>query len=606
METEFLDDPIYVIREREMQKIHEYLAGAKSKKYEGKSIFLKKMVYALIDATSVVPKTPSTLTIESHTPQKGLEHEHLEFQKSKIDTPRIQTPYEQYKPKMPTQVIAKSPILAQKIQQRLMTAHPLVEPKITLAPPKIKEPAVVIKPQIYVPQPKTQPQVQIKKEVPKSPSLDEGIPVPTPPRPKGSFAVQGAEMQKQELTKQKELEFPTPAAGIKPQEIEPHKFDIKELFVPARPKPVGGIPVGQLKQEIKPPKQLKPKIEQKVEVPKEVSLKKDIVSIEDLPEIGDEEILKIKSIPQEEQKYMPPIQPEAQEKVDISEIVAEQPKATIQKTPDVYMQVKEIQPTMMKIDRPQKQAFEIEHHAPEEGYKELEPVERRFIPLGQEIELAATPIQRKAQSIMPPPPKPVGGQVSKTEQLSSSAVSFLDINPRSGVREMEGNILYEVADPFSSPLQEVFEFVRLNVFVNPNKINDVKFLDESFKKMSKQLNIVIQEKDKKEIVTKVNEYINGFGKIRDMISDPSVSAIYCSGLNKPISIDFKLIGRIQTNVLYQDKLELERLIKNMVRMAGRQITESNPIVEGTIPPNIKIEATLGGDFISSKFIIKKV
>ena len=182
----------------------------------------------------------------------------------------------------------------------------------------------------------------------------------------------------------------------------------------------------------------------------------------------------------------------------------------------------------------------------------------------------------------------------------------MNINPRSGVREVEGNIQYEVADFFSSPLQEVFEFIRLSVFVNPNKLNDIKFLEESFKKMSKQLNITIQDKDKKEIISKVNEHINGFGKIKDMLSDPSVSGIYCTGLNRPISVDFKLIGKISTNVVYVDKLELERLIKNMARMAAKSISEANPILEATIPPNIKVEATLGGDFISSKFIIKKL
>ncbi len=591
METLFLEDPSYEIREKEMEKIHEVLS--RNRVYEAKAIFLKKMVYALIDATKVVPKTDFSISEIHKGPLVAIQPEHLEFPRSKLQVivpeRSYRTQIKEIKNVPPPISIQKSSALLEKLQQRISQKQ-----QVAAQTPPIQTPAQRvsnIKPQVTI-QPKT--------EIPKKPILEEGIPIPSPP--KNYFKSQGAAIQPtSQINQVKEVkhDFPTQQTKISVPQVSQRNFSIEDLNPPRLPKlEAMTLRSPEVKiMQIKPKVEVKPKDIQKSVAPQQSY--KDY-SIESLPDIsGDEEILKIRSIPEQEQKYMPPPQYRQEPSVDIKELVPEIQKSNIQP------EVGQIQPTVMNVaGYSDKKAFEIEHHPTETEYKELEPVERRFIPLHQEIELTSTPIQRKAQSIMPPPPKPTGGQVAKEQ--SGIGVSFLDINPRSGVREVEGNIQYEVADSFSSPLQEVFEFVRLSVFVNPNKINDSKFLEESFKKMSKQLNITLQDKDKKEIISKVNEHINGFGKIKDMISDPSVSGIYCTGLNRPISIDFKLIGKIPTNVVYVDKLELERLIKNMARMAAKSISEANPILDAAIPPNIKVEATFGGDFISSKFIIKKL
>lgn len=602
METFFLEDPSYEIREKEMEKIHEVLS--RNRVYEAKAIFLKKMVYALIDATKIVPKTDFSIPDSHKIPIKDIEHEHLEFPKAKLQIVAPEAPHMTQVREIShgPPIIPRSPILLDKIQQKISQRQ---TPLVAVAQPQQQKIQVTPRPQAMQQRAEVmqRPQVQIKPQVsiePKrKPTLEEGIPIPSPP--KGLLRAQGVGSQiKQEADhiKEAKIDFPAPPTQISTLVTPPHRFDTQEL-ISKSPKLEGVMPLRREEQKIQPPK---PRVEPKTKEITKTAIpqaKYEEISIESLPDIEDEEeILKIKGIPEQEQKYMPPQQYRQEPSVDIKELEPEAQK------PKIQPEIPQIQPTVMKVaDTSIRPVFEIEHHEPEQEYKELEPVERRFIPLHQEIELAATPIQRKAQSIMPPPPKPTGGQVARDS--GGSGVSFLDINPRSGVREVEGNILYEVADPFSLPIQEVFEFIRLSVFVNPNKINDSKFLEESFKKISKQLNVTIQDKNKKEIISKVIEYINGFGKIRDMLGDPSVSAIYCSGLNRPISVDFKLIGKISTNVVYVDKLELERLIKNMARMAGKTISESNPILDATIPPNIKVEATLGGDFISSKFVIKK-
>ena len=596
METLFLEDPSYEIREKEMAKIHEVLS--RNRTYEAKAIFLKKMVYALIDATKVVPKTDFSIPETHKGPLVAIEPEHLEFPRSKVQVivpeKSYRTQITEIKSMPPPISIQKSPILLEKLQQRVSQNNKLLEQTQRIQSPAQSVHSV-----------KIQTPIQPKIEIPKKPSLEEGIPIPSPPK---SFSKSPGVLPQQtpQVNQVKEVkpDVLIPQTRISVPQVPSRKFSIGDLSPPPSPK-LEAVTLRAPEPKIMPPKikaETKTKEIPKPAVPQQTY--KDY-SIESLPDTsGDDEILKIRSVPFEEQKYMPPPQFKQEPRVDIKELVPQAQKAETQKS-NVQPEVSQIQPTIMNVPgHLEKQAFEIEHHPTETEYKELEPVERRFIPLHQEIELTSTPIQRKAQSIMPPPPKPTGGQVAKEQ--SGTGVSFLNINPRSGVREVEGNIQYEVADFFSSPLQEVFEFIRLSVFVNPNKLNDIKFLEESFKKMSKQLNITIQDKDKKEIISKVNEHINGFGKIKDMLSDPSVSGIYCTGLNRPISVDFKLIGKISTNVVYVDKLELERLIKNMARMAAKSISEANPILEATIPPNIKVEATLGGDFISSKFIIKKL
>ena len=185
METFFLEDPSYEIREKEMEKIHEVLS--RNRVYEAKAIFLKKMVYALIDATKIVPKT-DFLIPESHKMSvSDIEHEHLEFPKAKVQVVAPEAPHMTHVKEIShgPPIISRSPILLDKIQQNISQRQ---KPLVSVVRPQQQKIQVTSRPQMIQqgvemlqrPQVQIRPQVKVVPE--RKPTLEEGIPIPSPPK----------------------------------------------------------------------------------------------------------------------------------------------------------------------------------------------------------------------------------------------------------------------------------------------------------------------------------------------------------------------------------------------------------------------------------------
>ena len=139
----------------------------------------------------------------------------------------------------------------------------------------------------------------------------------------------------------------------------------------------------------------------------------------------------------------------------------------------------------------------------------------------------------------------------------------------------------------------------------PNLIDDIDFFSKNLKETLKLLNMNIQDIDTENLKLYLKNYILGFHKLQQLILDGSIKTIYCYGANQPIIIDHTKYGKIQTNLNFNSNTELDDFIKYMAKKAGKVISSMSPIINVSFPNGIKFEATIGGDFASSKFILIK-
>jgi len=101
----------------------------------------------------------------------------------------------------------------------------------------------------------------------------------------------------------------------------------------------------------------------------------------------------------------------------------------------------------------------------------------------------------------------------------------------------------------------------------------------------------------------------GYGKIDALMKDDDIEDISCSGSGLPVYVFHKRFGYIPTNIEF-DEEELTRFIYKLSGMIRRQISVSQPIVEGILPDGSRVNCSLpvvstkGGTFTIRKYTFK--
>ena len=177
-------------------------------------------------------------------------------------------------------------------------------------------------------------------------------------------------------------------------------------------------------------------------------------------------------------------------------------------------------------------------------------------------------------------------------------------------RSPDGQLTYNITElVLDTKTYRIFFNLQNKLFSiiekSPELIDDVDFFTRNLKESVKLLNIGIGEINIEDLKIYLKNYILGFHKLQPLVKDTNIKAIYCSGANQPILIQHIKYGKILTNLIFNSNTELDDFIKYIARKAGKTISVTNPALNIEFPNNIKFNATLGGDFVSSKFILLK-
>jgi len=83
----------------------------------------------------------------------------------------------------------------------------------------------------------------------------------------------------------------------------------------------------------------------------------------------------------------------------------------------------------------------------------------------------------------------------------------------------------------------------------------------------------------------------GFGPIDALMNDVHIEDISCDGVAIPLFVFHNKFESIKTNVIFNDESELNSFVINLGQRCGKQLSVSNPILDGTTPEGHRVQAT---------------
>ncbi|MFH0832566.1 MAG: type II/IV secretion system ATPase subunit [Candidatus Aenigmatarchaeota archaeon] len=100
----------------------------------------------------------------------------------------------------------------------------------------------------------------------------------------------------------------------------------------------------------------------------------------------------------------------------------------------------------------------------------------------------------------------------------------------------------------------------------------------------------------------------GLERIEPIISDKRIEDISCDGVGINVYVYHRdpRLGSMKTNVVFNDKDDLDSFVNKLAERCGRSISIAKPLFDGTLPDGSRVQATLGSDIArrGSNFTIR--
>ena len=91
---------------------------------------------------------------------------------------------------------------------------------------------------------------------------------------------------------------------------------------------------------------------------------------------------------------------------------------------------------------------------------------------------------------------------------------------------------------------------------------------------------------------RIYENINGYGLINPLISDDELEEIMVIGSNKPVYVYHRKYGMMETNLKFDEDIEIIRIIDSIARANNRRFDNESPIFDGRLKDGSRVNGTL--------------
>lgn len=171
------------------------------------------------------------------------------------------------------------------------------------------------------------------------------------------------------------------------------------------------------------------------------------------------------------------------------------------------------------------------------------------------------------------------------------------------------NPKYHVIEPKLTPFEK--ELLKTTLKECRNilaKNNAEKTKEELFKTADK---ILTKHKIADTTRDKIRYYLEttvfGWGKLEVLRLDKNIEDISCVGINYPIYIYHRKYRDMETDIFFESEDELDNAVTLFAQKAGKQISLSSPIIDGTLPGGSRIQITYGSSVSArgTSFTIRK-
>ena len=181
----------------------------------------------------------------------------------------------------------------------------------------------------------------------------------------------------------------------------------------------------------------------------------------------------------------------------------------------------------------------------------------------------------------------------------------------------ESSLIYYLIEPVMSENEkELLKKIKTAIiekldvdFTTLRREEARSFLIRKFEETIDLMAAELTEEKRKNLLYYVQRDFVGMDKIEPVMQDPNIEDISCDGVGIPIFIFHRnpLIGSIKTNIVFEDKDELDTFVSKVAQRCGKNISIASPLIGGSLPDGSRVQATLGTDIArkGSNFTIRR-
>jgi flagellar protein FlaI len=165
--------------------------------------------------------------------------------------------------------------------------------------------------------------------------------------------------------------------------------------------------------------------------------------------------------------------------------------------------------------------------------------------------------------------------------------------------EFEEETLRMIKDTFTKTLD--YEWDTLGV------MDKKTYLERSVDSFVRTRGITIEPISEDKIKHFITRDFVGYGPIDGLINDTHIEDVSCDGVGVPLFVFHNKYESIKSNLVFEDEDELNSFVINLGQRCGKQLSVSNPILDGTTPEGHRVQATYAREVTTrgSSFTIRR-
>lgn len=152
-------------------------------------------------------------------------------------------------------------------------------------------------------------------------------------------------------------------------------------------------------------------------------------------------------------------------------------------------------------------------------------------------------------------------------------------------------VLTEDEDALLKKIKTTFEMILDYEWAKLDHMNKKTYLERSVDSYIKSRGIRLEPISEDKVKYFITRDFVGYGPIDAMMSDTHVEDVSCDGVGIPLFLFHSKFESIKTNVVFEDEDDLNSFVISLGQRCGKQLSVSNPILDGTTPEGHRVQAT---------------
>ncbi len=170
-----------------------------------------------------------------------------------------------------------------------------------------------------------------------------------------------------------------------------------------------------------------------------------------------------------------------------------------------------------------------------------------------------------------------------------------------------GDLVYDIEEPQLSEGEKahlkrledaMLELININVVAERTNDKMINYIDKTAKFLINELNLQIDESSFEKIFYYLYRDFIGLNEIEPLLRDYFIEDIECNGINTPVYVVHRLYRNVRTNLIFKDIDKLSSLVEKLAQRAGKYVSYSEPLLDGTLPDGSRVNATYTQDITS--------